>query len=253
VLVLKIGGNELDSAPFLGELGALVKAMPQPPVIVHGGGKATTELGRRLGIEPRFVDGLRVTDDAVLEAAVMGLVGTASASLVQALSAHDVPALGLSGLDAGLVRAEVFDPALGHVGRPAHVRADRLRALLDAGFVPCLAPICVSEQGALLNVNADHVAQAVAQALQAEALIFVTNVPGVLRDGQTVAHLEPAEVDALIASGVLQGGMVPKTRAACAAVTGGVRRVLIADVAGVARWLDGERAGTEITAKGARA
>ncbi|MBM3462456.1 MAG: acetylglutamate kinase [Armatimonadetes bacterium] len=242
--VIKVGGNELDDPQFLDRLAEAVAALPQRPVIVHGGGRGTSGLAERLGLQSRFVDGLRVTDEATLEAAVMGLVGMASVRLVSALSAAGIPALGLCGADARLVVAtRMVHPAgdLGRVGTPVRVDAEGLGRLLEAGFVPCLAPICAGDDGGTLNVNADTVAQAVAAALQASALVMLTNVPGVKADGDVLGRLTPETVESLISSGTIQGGMIPKTRAACAALAAGVAKVLITD-------LDGLRAGrgTEI-------
>lgn len=251
MLILKIGGNQLDSPAFLGELAGLVATLPQPPVIVHGGGRGTTELSQRLGLESRFLDGLRVTDHQALEAAVMGLVGKASLQLVAPLVQRGVPALGLCGADAGLVTAErLHHPRgdLGEVGTPSAVDTARLEALAKAGFVPCLAPICLSPDRDILNVNADHVAAAVAVALKAEALVFVTATPGILVDGAPSPRLTPQEIEHLIDRGVIGEGMIPKARSACEALTRGVKRVLITDLEGVARWAGGTATPTEVAA-----
>ncbi|RME10269.1 MAG: acetylglutamate kinase [Ardenticatenia bacterium] len=251
MLVLKISGHQLDDGAFLNRLARTVAAMPTPPVIVHGGGRCTTDLAARLGIESRFVEGLRVTDDAVRDVAVMGMVGTASMQLVQALVCAGVPALGLSGVDAGLVRVRKLEHHagdLGWVGIPTGVAADRLQALLGAGFVPCLAPISLGEDGHIYNVNADHVAQAVASALHADALVFLTNVRGVMQDERVLTHLTPSVAERLIAEGVIVGGMIPKVRAALAALQAGVRAVLMSDLDGVEAFLRGETAGTLVQA-----
>lgn len=248
-LVIKVGGNDLDNPDFCSGLARLVAGLASRPVLVHGGGKGTTALGERLGLESRFVDGLRVTDEAALDVAVMGLVGTASIRLVQALTAARVPALGLAGADARLVIVEKLehpDGDLGRVGRPTRVDAPALLRLVQAGFVPCLAPVCCSDEGLLYNVNADHVAQAVATALDTSALVYLTNVPGVLVAGALVPRLCPSEVEARVAEGHIRGGMIPKVRAATEAVRAGARRVLITNLEGLEAWLRGERAGTEI-------
>lgn len=249
MLVIKVGGKELENADFLVGLAGVVASLPRPPIIVHGGGKGTSQLAERLGVPSRFVDGLRVTDDATLEVAVMGLVGQASTQLVLALVNAGVPALGLSGVDAGLVTVEkLAHPGgdLGWVGRPVAVEAVRLRALLEAGFVPCLAPISRGVDGQLYNVNADHVAQAVAAALQAEALVFLTNVPGVLRNGQVMPRLTPEDVEILIKEGTVTEGMIPKVRSACQALEAGVRAVLITNLEGLRAWGQGVEAGTRV-------
>lgn len=246
-VVIKVGGQELDSPEFLDGLARTVKGMPNPPVIVHGGGKASSALASRLGLQTRFVDGLRVTDDATLEVAVMGLVGLASTQLVRGLLAADVPAIGLSGVDARLVTVRRTDrPELGHVGVPVAVDAARLVALLEAGFVPCIAPVSLDAEGAMYNVNADVVAAAVAAALDAPALAFVTAARGVLDGGEVVPRLTPPDCEALIERGVIRDGMIPKVRAACEALAGGVRRTLILDLQGLSAWSNGQIAGTEV-------
>ncbi len=252
MLVIKVGGKELENEDFLAGLAKAVASLPWPPVLVHGGGKGTSQLAARLGVPSRFVDGLRVTDEATLEVAVMGLVGQASTRLVLALVNAGVPALGLSGVDAGLVTAEkLAHPGgdLGWVGRPVAVNAGRLRALLEAGFVPCLAPISRGADGRLYNVNADHVAQAVAAALGAEALVFVTNVPGVLREGRVLPRLTPDDVDAFIEDGTITDGMIPKVRSACQALEAGVRAVVITNLKGLQAWKEEREVGTRILAQ----
>ncbi|MDQ7030099.1 MAG: acetylglutamate kinase [Ardenticatenia bacterium] len=252
MLVIKVSGNELDNAHFLEELAKVIAHFPRYPVVVHGGGKGTSALAARLGVRSRFVDGLRVTDEETLDVVVMGLVGTASTRLVLALVNAGVPALGMSGVDAGLITVEKLVHAggdLGWVGKPVAVNAGRLDALLNAGFVPCLAPVSLGADGRLYNVNADHVAQAVAAALEAEALVFLTNVPGVLADGELCAQLTPAEVEQLIQQGTITDGMIPKVRSACRAVGAGVRVVVITDLAGLRAWARGEPAGTRVVAE----
>ena len=235
--VLKVGGSELDNDGFLAALADEIAALAEPPVIVHGGGKETT----RLMQGGQFVDGLRVTDDATLKAAVMGLVGTASTRLVQALTRRGVPALGLSGHDAGLVTVVPHpDRRLGRVGRPCSVHADRLKALLSAGFVPCLAPICCDAQGELYNVNADDVAKAVASELHADALLFLTAVEGVYDKNGVIPELHIDEIEGSIAAGIVTDGMIPKLRAAADAAAGGLD-VRITDLRG---WRTG--AGTTV-------
>lgn len=249
MIVIKLGGNELNSETFLAGFSRVVADLPEWPVIVHGGGRGTSELAERLGLETRFIDGLRITDDEGIDVAVMGLIGTASTQLVQALVNADVPALGLSGVDAGIVTAEKLQHPttdLGWVGTPIAVHAERLRALLGAGFVPCLAPISLDAAGDIYNVNADHVAQAIAAGTEAEALVFLTNVPGVLRAGERIERVTPADAAVLIEEGVIVGGMIPKVRSAAAALKAGVRRVLITDLEGLSAWVRGDSAGTEI-------
>lgn len=249
MIVIKVGGNELDQPAFVRALAALVSGMPDPPLIVHGGGRGTTALMEAFGIEPRFIDGLRVTDGATLSAAIMGMVGEASTQLVGALVNAGLPALGLSGVDAALVRATPMahrDGALGAVGRPESVDGDALRALLNAGFLPCLAPICWGAEGPL-NVNADQVAGAVAAALRADLLVLLTNVAAVRIDGRARAALTTAEIEPAIAGGSIRDGMIPKCRGARQALEQGVGQVLICDLDGLHATLRGEVAGTTMT------
>ena len=242
-LILKIGGNELDDPAFVAELARAVAAMRPTPVLVHGGGKEIGAIQRALGGEPRFVAGLRVTDDAALQAAEMVLCGLVSTRLVAALIAAGADALGLSGVDRGLIRVEKArhpEGDLGRVGSPVAVRAEVLRGLIDATIVPVVAPISLGPDGAY-NVNADEAAGAVAAALGDAEVVFVTNVPGVLVGGALAPQLSQAEIEALIADGTISGGMIPKVRAALTALAAGVRAARITNLAGL-----GSGAGTVI-------
>lgn len=242
-LVLKIGGNELDDPAFVAELARVVAAMRPAPVLVHGGGKEIGAIQRALGGEPRFVAGLRVTDETALQAAEMVLCGLISTRLVAALLAAGADALGLSGVDRGLIRVEkARHPAgdLGRVGSPVAVRAEVLRDMIDAAVVPVVAPISLGPDGAY-NVNADEAAGAVAAALGDAEVVFVTNVPGVLAGGALAPRLSRAEIEALIADGTISGGMIPKVRAALTALAAGVRAARITNLAGL-----GQGAGTVI-------
>src|SRR5512145_2506023 len=216
--VIKIGGNEIDDPTFVAALTHVVAQMRPHPVLVHGGGKEVGVIQRALGGEPRFVGGLRVTDEAALEAAAMVLCGTVSTRLVAALVAAGVDAQGLSGVDRGLVRVEKLahpDGDLGRVGKPVAVRAEVLQTLLEQGVVPVIAPISLGPDGAY-NVNADEAAGAIAAAIGASEVVFVTNVPGV-RIGETIApHLNAKQISALITDKTISGGMIPKVRAALA-------------------------------------
>ncbi|MGB0389429.1 MAG: acetylglutamate kinase [Ardenticatenaceae bacterium] len=249
MIVIKVGGNDLGKPAFLAGFAQAVAGLSKRPVIVHGGGRGTTLLMKQFGLEARFLEGLRVTDEQTLELAIMGMIGQASTQLVQALVNEGLPALGLSGIDAALVTAEklmIASGDLGAVGKPVAVAADRLRALLESDFLPCIAPISRGADGQLFNVNGDTVAQAVAGALQAETLIFLTNVPAVLRDGEPIATLTAEEVEQEIANGVIIGGMIPKTRGAVAAVEAGVERAIITNLTGLQAIAAGKPAGTAV-------
>jgi acetylglutamate kinase len=234
-LVLKIGGNELDDPAFIDELARTIAQMHPAPVLVHGGGKEIGVLQKALGGEPRFVAGLRVTDETALMAAEMVLCGSVSTRLVAALLAAGADAQGLSGVDRGLIRvAKLQHPEgdLGRVGSPVAVRAEVLRGLLDANAVPVVAPISLGPGGAY-NVNADEAAGAIAAALGDSEVVFVTNVPGVLIHDAVAPQLTQAQVDELIADGTISGGMIPKVRAALTALGAGVRAARITNLAGL--------------------
>jgi acetylglutamate kinase len=238
-LVLKIGGNELDDAGFVAQLAQVVAGLRPVPVLVHGGGKEIGAIQRALGGEPRFVGGLRVTDEYALQAAEMVLCGSVSTRLVAALLEAGADAQGLSGVDRGLIRAEKQDhPAgdLGRVGRPVAVRAEVLRELLDRNVVPVVAPISLGPGGAY-NVNADEAAGALAAALVDAELVFVTNVPGVLAGGDVAPRLTATDIAALIANGTIGGGMIPKVRAALTAIEAGVRSARITNLAGLGQGM----------------
>jgi acetylglutamate kinase len=236
--VIKVGGNELDDPAFVEGLVRAVKGLPEPPLLVHGGGKEIRTLQERLGLEPHYVDGLRVTDLESLAVVQMVLAGRINKRLVAALTTAGVDALGMSGVDRGAVKAEkLVHPAgdLGWVGRVVAVRSEVFYRLLDDGITPVLSPICWGADGDMFNVNADHVALAVASTLAAEALVFVSNVPGILSVDGLIERITPAQAEALIADGTIAGGMLPKIRSALEAVSGGVGAVRITDLQGLAQ------------------
>lgn len=239
LLLLKVGGAELEEGPTLDALvNALVPlAKAHPLVVVHGGGGEIAQLQKRLGLEPRFVEGLRVTDDASLQVAEMVLSGLVNKRLAARLVAQGVRAIGLSGVDGGLLRAEkLTHPAgdLGRVGRIVAVETACLTDLLRAGFTPLVSPISLGEDGRPYNVNADHAALAIAGALHVGEMIFLTDVPGVLSGGEVLPELTADRARALIAEGVITGGMIPKVKAALEAVAQGIGSARITNLAGLA-------------------
>lgn len=236
MLVIKIGGNELDDPTFVDHIGQAIAALPEPPILVHGGGKEIRELQKRLGVEPQYIDGLRVTDAESLAIVKMVLAGRINKQLVASLLVAGVDAFGMSGVDRSSIKAEKLQHPggdLGQVGRIVDVRIEVFRRLLEDGVTPVLSPICYGPDGSIFNVNADHVAQAVARAMQADTLVFVSNVPGVLQDGQLLPHLTSQEVEQLIEARVIVDGMIPKVRSALEAVNGGVAAVKITNLAGL--------------------
>ncbi len=236
MLVLKVGGNELDDPNFLTGFARAVAGMQDIPVIVHGGGKEIADLQVKLGLTPRFVEGLRVTDEPSLAVAEMVLSGRVNKRVVAALLNAGADAIGLSGVDLGLVRVEKMQHPggdLGRVGQVVGVRGEPLCDFVQRRIVPVLSPISLGPEGPY-NVNADSVACAVASDLNADAVVFVTNVPGVMQDGHVIPALTPEQAHALIKTQVIRGGMIPKVRAALDAVTGGARAARITNLAGLA-------------------
>jgi acetylglutamate kinase len=204
--------------------------------LVHGGGPQSSELSRALGAEPRFVAGRRVTDEAALAVAVMTLNGEANTALLAACRALALPAVGVSGVDAGLVRARRRPPVVvdgervdyGHVGDLEAVDGSVLERLWTAGLLPVISPLAADDEGHLLNCNADGVAAAIAVAVRAEKLVLVTDVPGLLErpeDPQSlISYVDLAGLARLRAAGALRGGMAPKAAAVESALAGGVGR-----------------------------
>ena len=244
VQVLKVSGSDLDDPAFSQRFASCIADVIKTgarPVVVHGGGKELTALLKVFQVETRFINGLRVTDARTRDMALMTFSGLANKRLVAALLAAGVDALGVSGVDAGLVRVTPLDPELQYVGKPVSVRADLLKQWTQAGLAPVIAPMSVGQDGDIYNVNADHIAGAVAAAMDAELLTFVTNVEAVLDGAHApIANLTAGQAEALIADGTINSGMIPKVRTALEALQSGVRHVRITN-------LDGISAGTGTT------
>ncbi len=213
--VVKVGGHDLDDPTFvagLAEAVAALRAAGRAVVVVHGGGRAIAELQSKLGLAVRVVDGLRVTDDAGLDVAEMVLSGLTNKRLVAAFLAAGLDALGLSGVDRGLLRCRPLEHPtadLGRVGTVDRVRVDILLGLLADGVVPIVSPISLGPDDSSWNVNADSAAAAITGALRAARLALVSNVPGVRLDDAVAARLDAAAIEAAIARGGIHGGMVP--------------------------------------------
>lgn len=234
--VIKIGGRVQGDGALP---AAIVSAHAQGGlVVVHGGGDEVTQLQRRLGIEPTFTGGRRVTSDADLDIVRMVLSGTANKRLVAALQVAGARAVGVSGEDGGLLVARTAPGApLGRVGERVDADAKLLDDLLAGGWLPVVSPLARdadSPVGAALNVNGDDAAAAIAAALSADELVLVADVAGVLVDGAVRATLGADEAAGLISGGVAKGGMAAKLEAGFAALTRGVRRVRIAGLAALA-------------------
>jgi len=235
VIVIKYGGAAMErsplAAPFAQDV-ALLQHAGIKPVIVHGGGPQVTEVSAKLGIETRFVDGLRVTDAETLDVATMVLAGKLNTEVVARLVSGGVRAVGLSGVDGGLLLArKQTAPDLGFVGEVAKVNGDVVRTLMDQGFVPVVASIAVDEAGQAYNVNADVVAAELAVALGAEKLVFMNDVPGLIGEGgDLLSELGAQEcLDLLAGDGVVEGGMIPKLESWTRAPKAGISRVHLID------------------------
>lgn len=247
LIVVKLGGTTLaEQAGVLEEIAQLGRT--QDLVVVHGGGQRLTQWMARLGIASRFEGGLRVTDDAALEAALAILRGVINTDLVAALQDQGADAVGISGVDGGLLVAERI-PELGRVASVIGARPSVIYALLAAGKLPVVAPIARDEHGVICNVNADDVAAGLAGGLGAR-LVLLTDVDGVRGgDGQRIGSMDATAARALLEGGVITGGMVPKVRASLQALAYGAGEAVIADggaPAALARALDDPRFGTRL-------
>lgn len=235
--VLKVGGRPQADPGLAGMIAETWDALSRAMVLVHGGGDDVSSLQNIMGIKPSFVDGRRVTTAQDLELVRMALSGTANKRLVSALVREGVRAVGLSGEDASLIAATPVDPSrLGHVGHPQKVNSSLLLHLIDGGYLPVISPVSRNvghELGPALNVNADDAAAAIAIAIEAEELLIVSDVSGVLIDNEPVETLTIKEARTLMQDGRASGGMHAKLSAAIAAVTGGVKRVRISDLSGI--------------------
>jgi len=236
VVVVKFGGNAMTSPELLDQFAAdivLMHSVGMKPVVVHGGGPQIGHWLARLGKTSEFVDGLRVTDAETLEVARMVLVGKVGSDIVAALNRHGPVAVSLSGQDAGLIRAEPRDAALGFVGDVVGVDPTIVERLLAMDLVPVISTIGADVEGQAYNINADAVAGAVAEALAAHKLIFLTDVPGLLADVSDpttlIQRLSPTDARALLDDGTIAGGMIPKIEGCLRAVERGVAQVHLVD------------------------
>jgi acetylglutamate kinase len=236
VVVVKYGGNALGGGSTLAGFATdivLMRSVGMRPVVVHGGGPQIGELMERLGKKPEFRDGLRVTDAETLDIARMVLVGKVNRDIVSAINVHGPLAVGVSGEDAGLIQAAQRDPELGFVGDISEVKPELLVRLLAQDLVPVVATIGSDETGQAYNINADTAAAAIAVALEAQKLVFLTDVEGIRADledpASLLSQLSALDLAALIEKGAVGAGMIPKARAALDAVGGGVAQAHILD------------------------
>ena len=242
VVVVKYGGNVLTGAAAGDEAHALrlfaedvvlMRSVGMKPVVVHGGGPQIGDLLRRLDIKSEFRNGLRVTDADTLEVVRMVLVGKVNREIVGAINTHGPLAVGVSGEDANLLRVTCTDPSLGFVGDVSEVSPEMLNRLLDQDLVPVIATIGTDESGQAFNINADIAAGAIAAALGAEKLVYLTNIEGLRRDVNDpfslIRRIAVDDLASMLTDGQLEGGMIPKVQSCVDAIRGGVARAHILD------------------------
>ena len=227
VTVIKIGGATLGSHDTTIEDIVSLQQRGKLMVVVHGGGKLITDWLAKLGIATKFVRGERVTDEATLGVVAAVLSGLVNKEIVAAINSRGGQAIGISGVDGGLIQSKIEDMELGYTGAVVKVNTSPLEALLQAGYVPVVSPLSLNtsakrdDDPQMLNVNADLVAGEIAAAIGAEKLIFLTDVAGICdQSGKLLAQLSSSEAEALIASGVASGGMIPKIKACLRALDG---------------------------------
>lgn len=245
-IVVKLGGHAMGDAALMDDFArdiALMKQCGVDPIVVHGGGPQIGGMLDRLKIESRFVDGLRVTDEATVEVVEMVLAGRINKEIVAAINRQGGKAVGLSGKDARLIVAEKLlrdgrDPEtgkptkidLGFVGKPVGVTPDILESFSASDFIPVVAPVAMGVKGETFNINGDTAAGAIAGAMRASRLLLLTDVPGVKgADGEVIAEMSADDVRGLIADGTISGGMIPKVETALDALVQGVEGVVILD------------------------
>jgi acetylglutamate kinase len=239
IVVVKYGGNALagtsehDALALFAEDIVLMRLVGMRPVVVHGGGPQISELMSKLGKVTEFRDGLRVTDAETVDIARMVLIGQVNPQIVSAINVHGPYAVGVSGEDAGLIRATARGPELGFVGDVAAINPGVLHGLLNDEFIPVIATIGSDEHGQAYNINADTVAGAIAEAVGAEKLVYLTDIEGLRRQVDDPASLirqtTADELDALIGDGTIAGGMIPKVDSCIHAVRNGVHNAHILD------------------------
>jgi len=233
IVVIKLGGHAMTSDEAMDSFARDVVLMRQVginPVIIHGGGPMINALLDKLEIKSEFVNGKRVTDAATMEVVEMVLSGTVNKRIVQAINKQGGRAVGLSGKDANLVVCDPADPALGLVGNPSDINPEVIRTLFENDLIPVIAPLGAGRNGETFNINGDTVAGAIAGALNADRLLLLTDVSGVKNaDGDVLTEMNSDQIREMTASGVIAGGMIPKTETALAALEEGVKAVVILD------------------------
>lgn len=236
ILVIKYGGNAMLGAEFkrlvMRDL-TLLKCVGIKVVLVHGGGPEISQTLNRMGIESRFVNGLRYTDAETAEVVRMVLAGKVNKELVHLLGSMGAKAVGISGIDGNMLYCEKESEELGFVGRIRDVNTDILLTSLDAGYIPVVSTVGYDDEGNIYNVNADTAASAIAGALKAESLILMTDIRGLLRDKEDeeslIKKVFVSDIPSLVKEGIISGGMIPKVNCCKEAIRRGVNRVFITD------------------------
>ncbi len=235
-IVIKYGGAAMTESHLKRQFAediVLMKYVGMHPVIVHGGGPQISGMMKRLGLEPKFVEGVRVTDPETMSVVEMVLAGTVNKEIVTLINQMGGRGVGLTGKDGGLIKARRLrgkEETMGQVGEVASVDAEILEILDEGRFIPVISPIGADEMGKTYNINADLVAGSLASALSAEKLLILTDVPGILGpDGKLIPTLAKKQVEQLILEGIIKGGMMPKIEAALASVEEGVQKAHIID------------------------
>ncbi len=239
VVVVKYGGNalagasEADALDLFAQDIVLMRSVGIRPVVVHGGGPQISDMIKRLGLKTEFRNGLRVTDAATIDIARMVLIGQVNPQIVSAINVHGPLAVGVSGEDAGLIRAAARDADLGFVGDVEAINPMILHGLLDDQFIPVIATIGTDATGQAYNINADTVAGEIAEALDAEKLVYLTDIEGLRRvvdhPSSLIRQTTADELEALMGDGTIAGGMIPKVESCVKALRAGVRRAHILD------------------------
>ncbi len=232
--VIKIGGSTFGSGDTTIEDIVALQKQGESLVVVHGGGSAVTDWLKRQGVATKFVRGERVTDKSTLEVATAVLAGLVNKEITAAINVNGGKACGISGVDGALIESRLKDPDMGYVGTAVAVNPAVLETLLGAGFIPVVAPVSLyavdrpGDAPAIINVNGDPVAGDIAAVLKAARLVFLTDVAGITdASGKVLSRLSAGEAEALIASGVISGGMIPKVNACLKALdTGAIARVI---------------------------
>lgn len=231
IIVLKCGGSTLNtlSDHFFTNIKKLQQS-GYKPIIVHGGGPAIEEELEKDQIGTEFVNGLRKTTKSVMEVVEIVLTGVINNTIVKKLNKFGMKSIGLSGADANLLSAEPINlEQYGYVGEVTEVNVSFLKKILNSGIVPVIAPVGLSEDGTSYNINADTAAGAVAKAVQAKQLVFVTDVPGIMKDNELIDSVTEKEIEQLIEAGTIYGGMIPKVKAALNSLGDNLTEAMIVD------------------------